>query len=511
MASRPLRATFVALLTLVLAATAETAVAADVPASSPLGSRQLAMAPGDSVSVTAPDQVVKGTRMYITAKGDGSLSGKGTVEWSTDQTEWHTSATTIPVEDGQGATSWLPTKSAYYRIVGDGIQSAVWRTDVVSKSGYAISAGTRSAQVHSLESAYLGGSAVKDGKGGAYKVRVEVRLSDGTWKSVGTVKASSAGNFTVRVRLSADRTFRARILSSSGSTLATSPTFEVELNGGTSTLEERRALMAWRLGAATTAIRAIAADEVAAAKYTGGAESARIQKFKKGFLVEVTETGGTKRTWVIEGKQLTGYLDRSAWHGSLGLPERDVKCGLLEGGCVQLFSGGAIYTNTSSMSKGIYVAYGRWPQVETLAAAYSQKYYEEPSWRESKYNEWVGGTHAWCQVFVAWSTYAAGRSGEAPVRTYFPHYVTAVKASPALIRDPKASEIRAGDILLFDWGNGTPTHTGFAVKVSGNYVYTFEGNTTDGTADPQRGVYARKRPLSGVWGLYHPGEYAANS
>ena len=505
MTNRTIRASLVALLTLAMAATAETAVAAE------LSQRRAATAAPVAVTVSAPAEIPKGTRLYITAKASEPLSALGSIEASADQATWHSTGAKIPIEDGQGATSLLPTEDMYYRIVGEGVESAVWHTTLVAKSGYAITAGTRVAQAHSLEVVYLVGTAVKGGKGAAYRVKVEYKKSDDTWATVQTGTASSAGTFVVAVRMSADRTFRAKIVSSTGTTLATSASFFVDFTSGTSTLEERRAVLAWRLGSATTAVHSISSSDVAASAYTGGATSARYQKFKNGYLVEVTPKSGAAQAWIVEGRHLQGYRDRGAWAGKLGLPERDAKCQLLEGGCVTLFSRGAIYTNKSSMSKGIYVSAGRTPQVETLAAAYSQKGYEEPAWRTSKYNDWIGGDHAWCQVFVAWATYAAGRQGEAPVRKYFPHYVAVMKKSPALIRNPKASDIRAGDILIFDWGLAEPRHTGFAVKASGNYVWTFEGNTTDGTGDPQRGVYARKRSLSRVWAVYHPGEYKATS
>ncbi len=493
-----------------LVATVDSAAVAEVSARK-LDTRSLATAAPSIVTVKAPTSIPKGGRLHFTVKTDPDVGGKGHLQWSTNGTKWNDVGTSIPIADGQGAGALVPTGSYYYRVNVDGTLSDVWRTELVKKSGYAITVGTRTAQFHKNEAAYFVGKAVKGGVPGAFLIKVEYRSSSGSWHRLTTVRASKSGNFAVSARPNANIYFRAKIVSSSGSTLATSPEVFADYTGGSSTLEERRAVMAWRLGAATTSVRPISSTEVAAAKYTGGATSARIQKFKNGFLVEVTSTSGTANTWVIEGRHLAKYLALHAWHGKLGLPERDARCHLLEEGCITLFSGGALYSNYSKTRTGVAVAYGRHEQVEIVAAALHQKNYEEPKWRTNKYNKWISGNHAWCQVFVAWATYASGHKGEAPVESYFPNYVKDLEQSPALIRRPSGSQIVAGDILVFDWGLGTPKHTGIAVKVSGNYVYAIEGNTTDGTGDPQRGVYYRKRQISWIWGMYHPAEYKATA
>jgi len=320
------------------------------------------------------------------------------------------------------------------------------------------------------------------------------------------VTTSESGYSGYRIRPTADAWYRAVVLDGAGTVVAASTRFKVDAIAGDTTLEERRSSLAWNLGKATTGITKISASDLKAAKYTGGATAARYQKFEGGTLVEVTQPGKI-RTWLVYSRQLLEYKARGGWGGKLGLPERDVRCGLPEGGCLQLFSGGSIYTNTSSMSPGRYVAYGRTIQTEIIAAAVSQKGYEEPSWRESKYNTWIGGTSAWCAVFVSWAAYASGHSGDVPKDTTFPKFLSTVKKSPALKKNPSASTLRAGDVLIFDWGTGTPSHAGFVLSVSGSWVYTIEGNTTDGSGDPQRGVYARKRPLSGVWAYFHPSDY----
>jgi len=504
MTKRSMTSVIAAGLALVLAA------AIDAPAQAhDLTAAALATATPSSLQVTAPETIAKGTAAYVYVKVGKDVDVTARLQSSPDGSQWKDTGKTMPIVDGYGVVTWKPSQTLTYRIVGKGIESSAWTTHVTTESGYAVTTGVRSATVHTGESVFVTGYAARNGINGAYRIRVEHRTASGDWKLVAYVTAKTSGWWGLSVRPSSDMYYRAKVVTAAGDVLATSDEAFLDYTSGTTTLEERRSVMGWRLGAATTGIRAIPASAVKAAKYTGGATSARYQKFKSGMLIEVTETDGDKRTWFLEARHLSKYASLGYWNGTIGLPERDAKCQLLEGGCVTLFSGGAIYTNHSKMSTGRYVAYGRYAQVETVAAALSQRGYEEPSWRKSKYNTWIGGTNAWCQVFVAWATTASGHAGDAPVKDYFPTYVATMKKSPALIRDPKASQIRAGDILIFDWGTGTPTHTGFAVRVSGNYVYTIEGNTTDGTSDPQRGVYYRKRPISGVWGMYHPNEYKA--
>lgn len=506
MATTSLKSLVAAALAVVLTITLEMPAAANethqvrVPTATP-----------SALKVTAPEVVAKGTAMYAYATFGSDVDASASLQSSSDGSTWKDTGAKMAIVDGYGVVSLNPNSTLSYRLVGKGIESDPWTTEVETVAGYAVSAGVRAGTIHTGESVFVTGYVAKASKGGAYRVRVEQKTTGGSWALVAYVNSQSGGWWGLNVRPSSDMFYRAKVVSSAGDVLATSSDTFVDYTGGTTTLEERKAVLSWRLGAATSSVKSVPASYVSKAKYTGGAKSARYQTFKSGMLIEVTESDGDKRTWFMEGRHLAKYKSLGYWKDALGLPERDARCQLLEGGCVTLFSGGAVYTNHAKMSTGRYVAYGRYAQTEIVAAALSQRWYEEPSWRESKYNEWVGGDNAWCQVFVAWAVAAAGHQGEAPVKDYFPSYLSTVKKSPALIRDPKASQLRPGDILLFDWGTGTASHTGFVVKVSGSYVYTIEGNTTDGTGDPQRGVYYRKRPISGIWGMYHPNEYKATS
>ncbi|WP_284329242.1 S-layer homology domain-containing protein [Demequina litorisediminis] len=60
-----------------------------------------------------------------------------------------------------------------------------------------------------------------------------------------------------------------------------------------------------------------------------------------------------------------------------------------------------------------------WKPSEILATARSQVGYREPSFRNNKYNDWIGGSSAWCSVYVSWVFEAAGYPGYVPKEKYF--------------------------------------------------------------------------------------------
>ena len=246
------------------------------------------------------------------------------------------------------------------------------------------------------------------------------------------------------------------------------------------TLEDRAQDLSWLLGSPKAGVGTISGSDL-----PSGVSSARYRDYNRGTLVEVTADGST-RTWLVWDRIGTHYTKSGRWKGQLGLPLRDHKCGLLEGGCVQRFRGGSLYQNTSAMSKGVYVAYGTVVETEILATARSQTGYEEPSWRKNKYNAWVQGNAAWCSVFVSWAGAASGNATTIPKKKSYAAFVSTMVASGRL---HYSGTPPVGAVVLFDWGSGTPTHSGLVRGHAKDRIATVEGNTTDGSGDPQRGVY----------------------
>ncbi len=97
----------------------------------------------------------------------------------------------------------------------------------------------------------------------------------------------------------------------------------------------------------------------------------------------------------------------------------------------------------------------------------------------TKYGAWFGApTVAWCAFFVSWCSNQAGisqsvipRVGNCEVMTNWyknkDRYLYASETTP-----------RTGDLIFYNWAGGKiAEHIGIVTGVSGNYIYTVEGNT----------------------------------
>jgi len=359
----------------------------------------------------------------------------------------------------------------------------------------AVTGAFSSPDVLTGEIAWLRGNVKVNGKLVDYKkLTVERRLGgSGSWTAFATTATTKGGTYAYGFYPYVKYQYRLRVTGTSAVTGALS----VTLKTGGRTLEEREATVAWRLGAVKSSIRDIAQGDL-----PSGADSGRYRLYERGTLVEVV-TDSVPHTWFVFDRTATKYGQLDRWEGRLGVPLRDARCGLMEGGCLQRFAGGALYQNGASMSPGVYAAYGTSVETELLAVGYSQVGYEEPSWRVNKYTKWLGSKPAWCMTWVAWVSTAAGYSSYVPKSGSYESYLKTLKASGRL---HYSGVPPTGAIVLFDWGSGTPSHTAYVTSRSGSYIYTLEGNTTDGTGDPQRGVYHRKRALSYVWAWYWPSD-----
>ena len=91
----------------------------------------------------------------------------------------------------------------------------------------------------------------------------------------------------------------------------------------------------------------------------------------------------------------------------------------------------------------------------------------------------VNGT-AWCCQFVWWVFKHAGAAAlfyGGKKTAYCPTLMQYYKDKGQLVK----KNFEPGDIIFFDFnGNGQPDHVGIVEKVSGNKIYTIEGNTSVG-------------------------------
>lgn len=115
-------------------------------------------------------------------------------------------------------------------------------------------------------------------------------------------------------------------------------------------------------------------------------------------------------------------------------------------------------------------------------------------WRDVK-PEWNG--QAWCACFVTWVLQQAfGKEYAEKLLKHYPYvYVPALMNLFARNANPEK-----GDIVCF-YRNGTFTHTGIVISVSGDYFQTIEGNTSgasgiiaNGGGVCQKGYYNSQLP-----------------
>lgn len=157
-----------------------------------------------------------------------------------------------------------------------------------------------------------------------------------------------------------------------------------------------------------------------------------------------------------------------------------------------------------------------WKSSEITSVARSQVGYREPGFRRNKYNDWIGGNSAWCSVYVSWVFEQAGYPEYVPKEKYFDSrytsgsssYVGKLKAAGVLDWNVSLGDLHKGDVVLINWhaGEGT-SHTAIVDRVSGNGAWFYEGNTSDGTGNHDRGVFHRWRSLRLIDAVYSPREY----
>ena len=145
---------------------------------------------------------------------------------------------------------------------------------------------------------------------------------------------------------------------------------------------------------------------------------------------------------------------------------------------------------------------------KVLSVARSQVGYREPGWQRNKYNDWIGTSSVWCQVYVGWVFNEAGYYGLVPEEGYWGNYVKKIRDAGVLDWNPSKSDLKPGHVVLLDWNRGNNvTHTGIVHKVDGNGVWLYEGNTSDGTGNNGRGVFHRWRTMGYISAVFDPQDY----
>lgn len=127
---------------------------------------------------------------------------------------------------------------------------------------------------------------------------------------------------------------------------------------------------------------------------------------------------------------------------------------------------------------------------------------------KQKYGEAYGlNGQPWCLIFCWYAFYQAGASSlfyggqKTASCTTLKNY--AIKNNQWV-----TSNYKLGDLVMMNFNGGTTTqHVGFVTSVSGDTVYTIEGNTSfddKGSQSNGGAVAEKKRPLSCIVGAYRP-------
>ena len=112
------------------------------------------------------------------------------------------------------------------------------------------------------------------------------------------------------------------------------------------------------------------------------------------------------------------------------------------------------------------------------------------------FSEWYGMTGPWCAMFVTYCFVAAKSKSfiKGSKYAYCPYVLADAKASRNGLRVVSKTDVRTGDIVLFDWNkDGVADHIGIVdtppVKKSGRFS-SIEGNTS-GTNPSDGGMVAK--------------------
>ncbi|MFI7239655.1 LysM peptidoglycan-binding domain-containing protein [Streptomyces cyaneofuscatus] len=123
---------------------------------------------------------------------------------------------------------------------------------------------------------------------------------------------------------------------------------------------------------------------------------------------------------------------------------------------------------------------------------------EIQSWYRARNGAAYGGNFAWCNAMVTRAAVDAGEHAAVCFGTDYAYTVAHAQRFKeagtwhAMTNGIKASGIRRGDIVFFDWAGtseiGKIDHVGIVTSVSGEYVHTIEGNTANVCARRVRSV-----------------------
>jgi hypothetical protein len=327
------------------------------------------------------------------------------------------------------------------------------------------------------ETIWVSGRLVIGGSGASGRQVVVQARGRGTttWSKIATLRTSSTGRYSLRLRPGLSREYRTIFRATDTVAGSRSVVRQAFLVRKARTNASRAEVMGSKIGTPQTRLRRVSS-------------SVAYRSFSSGMLVTVSRT--TTRTWWVQGGILQEYLRRGGPGGSLGVPRQDARCRLLWGGCVQRFSKGVVYVNSQG-GRAVTSVKGR--KGEVIAAARSQvgytvrRQYDSSRYvYHSKFNDWKNSTSPWCGIFQSWAFAASGNGGLVPQSKYWVRYRDTVRRTL-----PLGSTPRVGALAFVSYvASGEPSHTMLVVDKRPGEIRVIHGNTTGAGTLPRgtRGV-----------------------
>lgn len=356
-----------------------------------------------------------------------------------------------------------------------------------------ITMGISHTEIRRGEGIWLSGRLMRDHVPmGGRKVFIQKRNDSTGWRNIATVTTRADGTFTYPTVPVGTWRYRAHFPGTKSFTADSSTSVSYTFTVGKRTLEDRIAMLgSTRLGAATSGTKS---------HHNVSGYEVRWKSFENGTLVE-RKQGTNVRTFFVIGELNRVYMKRGGPPGDLGVPINDALCGLMERGCLQRFTKGALYTSPVAQQTG--VAIGKGKVTGLIAVARSEVGYKAPSNNISRFNVWADSRYAWCSIFQSWVSQAGGYGTFFPGRDRFSTF-----HRDALARGPIGKTPRVGAIAFYDThtydGVTAATHAGLVTAVNGSTMTVIEGNTSPPGGGGGRGVYEKTRSVNHPLYFWYP-------
>jgi hypothetical protein len=270
------------------------------------------------------------------------------------------------------------------------------------------------------------------------------RRSDEQWRSITTAVAGDGGAYTAFTWVDTRATVRA-IVRQAGRVLIGGET-TIAVGAVKRSMAQRAAELRSVYGRGGTT-RTLTARERSRA---GASDTARVSYQHLGASVMLVEVAGrsTAKTWLVKGAIQKRYIATGGPTGAFGVPLQDPRCGLPDGGCLQTFAHGTLYSRPGETSATrLTGARGDIVAVLLTQVGYTQRGSHSGTRIPTKFQEWAGSGAAWCSIFLAWGANRAGHDDIIPAHRHFRDYRATLRSDIRRLRTPKA-----GALVIMDGG-----------------------------------------------------------